>query len=239
MPNTKKFVTANASPVSAVLPQMRKKALQGGALKKALPEFSLKQPTRAQTREKRLQREASASRRRDVMAGKAAKEGIVSSGLEMGFLQAGRAFSKSFDPKAARVIYEMQPLARAYLVKAGAPSSLLSNLSASMDVPKERLIKMLGLSRSTVARKIADKADFSMDDSERVVGLVKLVGQVEKMVMESGDPNGFDAAKWFGRWIEQPEAALAGRKPADLMDSSDGREAVSRLLAQMQSGAYA
>lgn len=147
--------------------------------------------------------------------------------------------STSFDSRTARLIYDMPPLERADLVKAGAPSGLLSNLSASMEVPKERLIKTLGLSRSTVARKIADKTDFSMDDSERIVGLVKLVGQVEKMVMESGNPNGFDAAKWFGRWIERPEAALAGRKPADLMDSSDGREAISRLLAQMQSGAYA
>lgn len=148
-------------------------------------------------------------------------------------------FSDSFDPRTAHLIYEMQPLERASLVKAGAPSSLLSSLSLSMEVPKERLVKILGLSRSTVARKIAGKADFSMDESERVVGLVKLVGQVGKMVMESGDPEGFDAAKWFGHWIEQPESALAGKKPSDLMDSSDGREAVSRLLSQMQSGAYA
>lgn len=238
MPNTKEFVTANSSPLSAVLPQMQKKKLQVGALKGALPKFPEKQPLLSQKRKNKAQEVDIKELHRQVMASQAEMERIAW-GLEMEFLEAGRAFSKSFDTKTARVIYEMQPLARAYLVKAGAPSGLLSNLSASMDVPKERLIKILGFSRSTVSRKIADKADFSMDDSERIVGLVKLVGQVEKMVMESGDPKGFDAAKWFGRWIEQPEAALAGRKPADLMDSSDGREAVSRLLAQMQSGAYA
>ena len=132
----------------------------------------------------------------------------------------------------------MQPIDRANLVMAGVPSSLLSNLSVSMDLPKERLTKILGLSRFTVARKIADKANFSASDSERIVGLVKLVGQIQKMVAESGDPNGFDAAKWLGRWIEQPNAALAGRKPGDLLVPSDGREAVSRLLAKTQSGAY-
>ena len=239
MPNTKEFVTANSSPLSAVLPQMQKKKLQVGALKGALPKFPEKQPLLSQKRGNKAQEVDIKELHRQVMASQAEKQKLISRASELGFLDQGRAISKSFDPGTARVIYEMQPLARADLVKAGAPSGLLSNVSLSMDVPKERLIKILGLSRSTVSRKIADKADFSMDDSERIVGLVKLVGQVEKMDMESGDPKGFDAAKWFGRWIEQPEAALAGRKPADLMDSSDGREAVSRLLAQMQSGAYA
>lgn len=150
-----------------------------------------------------------------------------------------RLTSEVFDLRTAHMIYDMQPIARVSLVKAGAPSSLLSSLSRGMDVPKDRLIKILGLSKSTVARKIAGQAAFSVGDSEKIVGLVKLVGQVEKMVMESGRPKGFDSAEWFGRWIEQPESALAGRKPSDLLDSSDGREAVSRLLAQMQSGAYA
>ena len=148
-------------------------------------------------------------------------------------------FSDAFDPKTAHRIYDMLPLERARLVKAGAPSSLLPKLSVSMGVPTERLIKVLGLSRSTVARKLAGKEDFSMNDSERIVGLVKLMGQVEKMVQESGDPKGFDAAKWFGYWIQQPQAAFARKEPGELMDSSDGREAVSRLLAQMQSGTYA
>ena len=80
---------------------------------------------------------------------------------------------------------------------------------------------------------------MSVDGSERLVGLAKLIGQVETIVKQSGKPVGFKPAKWFSEWIEQPAAALGGHMPADLLDTSDGREAVAKLLAQMQSGAYA
>jgi uncharacterized protein (DUF2384 family) len=80
---------------------------------------------------------------------------------------------------------------------------------------------------------------MSTAESERVIGLSKLIGQVPAMVAESGDPEGFDAAKWFAAWIAEPAPALGGRKPEELLETADGREAVSKLLAQMQSGAFA
>lgn len=75
--------------------------------------------------------------------------------------------------------------------------------------------------------------------SEWLVGYSKLIGQVEAIARQSGNPQGFDSAKWFAAWIAQPTAALGGRRPEELLDTADGCEAVSNLLAQMQSGAYA
>ena len=112
-------------------------------------------------------------------------------------------------------------------------------ISKEMDMSKDRFVRIMGLSRATVTRKMANKADLSVDESERLVGLAKLIGQVETIVKQSGNPVGFKPAKWFSEWIEQPAAALGGRMPEELLDTSDGREAVAKLLAQMQSGAYA
>ena len=112
-------------------------------------------------------------------------------------------------------------------------------ISEEMDMSKERFVQITGLSRATVTRKIAKKAYLSVDESERLIGLAKLIGQVETIVQQSGEPAGFNPAKWFGQWMAHPAAALGGRKPEDLLDTSDGREAVSKLLSQMQSGAYA
>ena len=104
---------------------------------------------------------------------------------------------------------------------------------------RDRFVSLIGLPRGTVTRRISQNEDLTVDESERLVGLAKLIGQVETIVKESGNPEGFNPAKWFSEWIEQPVAALGGRKPEELLDTSDGREAVSRLLSQMQSGAYA
>lgn len=82
-------------------------------------------------------------------------------------------------------------------------------------------------------------ADQSVVERERRAGLAKLIGQVELIVKESGELERFDAAQWFSSWIAQPALALGGRKPAEFMDTSEGREVVSKLLAQMQSSAFA
>jgi uncharacterized protein (DUF2384 family) len=73
----------------------------------------------------------------------------------------------------------------------------------------------------------------SADDSTR-----RLVGQVQQMVAESGDLEGFDAATWVAQWLERPLPALGDKKPSDLMDTADGQALVSKLVARMQTGAY-
>ena len=52
------------------------------------------------------------------------------------------------------------------------------------------------------------------------------------------NPEGFDAAKWVAAWLDRPQPALGGKRPAELMDTADGRSIVSDLVARMQSGAY-
>ncbi|MES2937307.1 MAG: antitoxin Xre-like helix-turn-helix domain-containing protein [Pseudomonadota bacterium] len=136
-------------------------------------------------------------------------------------------------------IFVMPFLDRADLVRHGAPSIMVNVISKEMEITKERFVHIVGLPRATVTRKIAKKANLSADESERLVGLAKLIGQVQASIEESGAPEGFKPAKWFGEWISQPLPALGGRRPEELLDTADGRELVSKLLAQMQSGAYA
>jgi putative toxin-antitoxin system antitoxin component (TIGR02293 family) len=135
--------------------------------------------------------------------------------------------------------YYLPAVERDTLVKAGVPSDFAVVIIESMGLTKERFYKVLNLSRSTFERKLEANAEMSTAESERVIGLSKLIGQVQAMVAESGNPEGFDAARWFAAWMAAPAPALGGRKPEELLETADGREAVSRLLSQMQSGAYA
>lgn len=97
----------------------------------------------------------------------------------------------------------------------------------------------LGLARATVDRKARANQPLSADESSRLLGLARLVGQVQLMVEESGRPEGFVAAEWVAQWLEQPLPALGGQRPGELMDTPDGQRLIADLVVRMQSGAYA
>lgn len=138
-----------------------------------------------------------------------------------------------------RAVYLFTPHERIAAIKQGVPAVHLNVLAECMNTPKEFLINMLGLSRTTVNRKIAEKQPLPLPESERVLGLESLIGQAQNMVMESGDTADFDAAIWISGWLASPLPALGNRKPATYMDTVEGQKLMSHLLALAQSGAYA
>lgn len=135
--------------------------------------------------------------------------------------------------------YDASSVDRIGIVKAGLPARLLTTLADDMHVTRERLYRWLGIARATANRKVKADEVLSQDESERALGIARLVGFVEKIVAESGEPAGFDSARWTATWLERPNNALGGKTPGDFMDTTDGRALVAGLVAQMQSGAYA
>lgn len=49
---------------------------------------------------------------------------------------------------------------------------------------------------------------------------------------------GFDALKWARSWVKQPQPALGGRRPEELMHAPEGRDLVKRLLIASNAGVY-
>ncbi len=72
----------------------------------------------------------------------------------------------------------------------------------------------------------------------RELGIARLVAQVQAIVEESGNPEGFDAAGWIAGWLERPLPALGGHKPAEFMDTAEGQAMVANMLERAWSGAY-
>jgi putative toxin-antitoxin system antitoxin component (TIGR02293 family) len=140
---------------------------------------------------------------------------------------------------AWRMCYSASDFERIKMIREGVPAALLVDLGRVMNISNELLFTALALPRSTVVRKIQEKKSLSADQSERVIGLERLVGQVGEMVTQSGNPEGFDAGRWVGEWLQRPLPALAGKRPAEFMDTMAGQDLISKLLAQSQSGAYA
>ena len=136
-------------------------------------------------------------------------------------------------------LYAAPPEDRVKLIRNGVKAAALVNTSKAMGISREHLFATLNFPVGTVKRKIAQDELLSPDQSERIIGLQKLIGQVESMVTESGDAVDFDPAKLLANWLDTPNHALGGDKPADYMDTIEGQRIVANLLSMMQSGAYA
>lgn len=136
-------------------------------------------------------------------------------------------------------LYSASQMDRIKMVKEGVPSSFVGLLVHDLNMPKERFYGMIGVSRATVDRKVKERKLLNRSEGESVLAMGRLIGQVEEMVRTSGDPTGFDAARWVSAWLQEPLPALGGQRPADYMDTEEGRALVSGLIAQIQSGAYA
>lgn len=124
-------------------------------------------------------------------------------------------------------------------VKMGIPAQSVPTVAADLSLTTERYASILGLPKSTVARKIKNNEMLPQDQSERMLRVMRLIGLVERLVSDYGDPQGFVPATWFGHWIEQPNPALNGRQPSEFLDTATGAELVESLLNKMVSGAYA
>lgn len=138
-----------------------------------------------------------------------------------------------------RRFYEADLWEQVCIVKRGVNARLVDLLADSMQIPRDKLIATLGLAKTTIQRKSRLQTALSRDESSRVMGMSKLIGQTQAMVEESGTIEDFAPAAWVAHWLDQPLSALNGHRPGDLMDTGEGRAVVSSLLGRIRSGAYA
>lgn len=127
----------------------------------------------------------------------------------------------------------------AVLVTHGMKPWVIKRVASDLNIEISRFVDSLKISRSTYHRKIKNASSLNVYESERVLGVAKLVGQVKAMLADNEAAEGFDAAAWVGNWLEEPLPALGNRKPIEWMESSSGREFVLQLLVQAQTGSYA
>ncbi len=141
--------------------------------------------------------------------------------------------------EAYRKLYDAQLAERIQLIKAGIKAVDAKKWLEMPAIGTIAILQALDLPVATFNRKVKSDQKLSKAESERVVGFARLVGQLEAMIDEAGDAEGFDARSWLSRWLTEPLPALGNAKPIDYMDTMEGQTLVSQKLAQVASGAYA
>lgn len=143
------------------------------------------------------------------------------------------------DPNQALKLFRANVVERVNIVKDGVPAFYVNVLTECMGIPKDKFYRTIGLMRPTIDRKVRSSKLLNPDESERVMGIARLLGLAQSLVQESGELEKFDGARWVAAWLDRPLPALGGKHPGEFMDTADGRTLVADLLAQQQSGAYA
>jgi putative toxin-antitoxin system antitoxin component (TIGR02293 family) len=136
-------------------------------------------------------------------------------------------------------IYRSSPQARITMIRNGVKAGDAKQMISDLHFDQQTLLGALNLKTATVNRKAARDEALSIEESERVLGIASLVGQLQAIVEESGDPEGFDATLWLSQWLREPLSALGGEKPLSLLDTMEGQALVASMLAKVQSGAFA
>lgn len=136
-------------------------------------------------------------------------------------------------------LFLADPLYRIALVRSGVAAAEAKRVLADLKGPLAKTLEALDLPTATLNRKAKANARLSPQESERVVGVAKLIGQVQAMVEVSGEPEGFSATEWVANWLREPLPALGGVRPLDLMSTMEGQSLVAGTLSRIQSGAYA
>lgn len=136
-------------------------------------------------------------------------------------------------------IFRSTPADRIEMIKRGVTAVDARRVFADLAMTTGGALEALNLSAATVNPKAAQNRMLSLDESERVIGVAKLIGQVQAMIEDSGQAKGFDAAAWMARWLDEPLPAVGGMRPIELLDTIEGQTLVGSTIARMHSGAYA
>jgi putative toxin-antitoxin system antitoxin component (TIGR02293 family) len=122
----------------------------------------------------------------------------------------------------------------------GVAGVFVKDLSKRMEISAQRMFVILGVPKATAEKKVAAGELLAGSGGRAALGLARLLGIAKGIVENSTAPEArdFDSARWLGQWLERPQPALGGRKPAELIDTPTGLEVVARLLGAIESGAY-
>ena len=133
-----------------------------------------------------------------------------------------------------------EPLEMVQLEREGVSGQLVKSLAHELDLPMVRFAQIIGAPKATVERNSASGKRVTGSGAYAALGTMRLLDMARDLLAESTHPDArkVDPAKWLGQWIERPQPALGGKRPADLMDTPTGMAMVSRVLGAVSSGAY-
>jgi putative toxin-antitoxin system antitoxin component (TIGR02293 family) len=133
------------------------------------------------------------------------------------------------EKKSARTIAgSLSPIQKMRLSKEGVDKKYLEKIKINSGLDYQKLAKLLAINRATLINK-KDEEKFTATQSERIIAFETLY-QMGLEVFQDKDK--------LNRWLNEPNRALGGEIPYDIMDNQFGREEVENVLGRIQWGVF-
>lgn len=116
------------------------------------------------------------------------------------------------------------------ILNQGLPVGELDSLRESLNIPMEKLLSLLNLSKATISRRRNAGERLDTDASDRVLRYARLMGLAVE-VLES-----VDQAR---QWLNTPAVGLGGSTPLDYARTEVGAREVENLLGRIDQAVYA
>jgi len=141
----------------------------------------------------------------------------------------------SLNPTSYRQVFEATPMERISMIQAGIGTRDAIRILTDVAMPNGQIFEALGVSKASITRKVASDQILSRSESERILGLAKLIGQVQSMTNDAEA----DAPAWLATWMAEPVPALGGERPINLIGTMEGQAVVSNMLGHLLRGGFA
>jgi putative toxin-antitoxin system antitoxin component (TIGR02293 family) len=115
------------------------------------------------------------------------------------------------------------------LIREGLPVDTLTLLARELSIERKTLAKLVGISDRTLNRRIAAAARLSPEESDRITRLARVVAKTKDTLGTSEKAS---------HWLQNPNRALGGVRPLDLLDTDAGARSVETILGRIEYGIY-
>lgn len=133
--------------------------------------------------------------------------------------------------EAKKFTQALSPLQTHDLVTKGIRVAALRRfMSAFRLLDTEQILKVVGVSERTLQRAAEKAKPLDTNVSDRALRLASITSQAIDVLGSQ------EAAE---RWLSSPALGLDGRKPIDLLQSTEGTDLVKTLLTRMDYDVYA
>ena len=124
-------------------------------------------------------------------------------------------------------------------VEAGVPTYLVNVIAGTMGEPIAAVMDLIGVSETTFRRKEEAGEPLPEAAGHRVMGLLRVVATLRKLLEQSGDAEqlkNFDLEGWVAQWMREALPELGGKTPAEMLRNPEGQRAVEQVLERMRGG---
>ncbi|WP_314417406.1 antitoxin Xre/MbcA/ParS toxin-binding domain-containing protein [Pseudescherichia vulneris] len=114
-------------------------------------------------------------------------------------------------------------------ISAGLDATILRSITDATQLDEALLLRMAGIDRNTYSRRLnsAEKR-FSPEQSARVYTLARVISAARELFNDDNIR--------LAQWLNKPAKGLGGKKPAELLSTPAGAEAVLTLIGRLEHG---